>query len=103
MSVFAVSKVRVDREGLVTDVLWGVVDIKSNQWVSPEVLAPVSEVVDAIKKGDHVVALFPAIGGHLPERQFVVFANASGVESIALDGPLSPGREIRDIDKIDLR
>jgi hypothetical protein len=57
MSVFAVSKVRIDSDGDVTHVLWGVVDTKSNHWATPEMTAPVSEVVAAIRNGDLVAAL----------------------------------------------
>lgn len=101
MSVFAVSKVRLDNTGLVRDVLWGVVDTKSNHWVSPEVEAPVQQVLEAIAKGDHVVALFAAEGGHLPVRQFVAVQEGAGPQFIALDGPPTPGKEIGDIDKLD--
>ena len=102
MSVFAVSKVRTNGEGYVTDVFWGVVDTKSNRWVSPEVEAPVVEVLDAIHNGDQVVALFPATHGHLPERQFVVMQHAGGRVSIALDGPSTPACEIQDMDQLGL-
>jgi hypothetical protein len=57
MSVFAVSKVRIDSDGDVTHVLWGVVDTKSNHWATSEMTAPVSEVVAAIRNGDLVAAL----------------------------------------------
>lgn len=100
MSVFAVSKVRLDPDGRVTDVLWGVVDTKSNRWVSPEVVAPVSEVVDAIHKGDRVYALFPTPHGHSPERQFMVVDYASGWETVALTGPPTREHEIHHMDKI---
>ena len=101
MSVFAVSKVRMDREGFVTDVLWGVVDTKSNRWVSPEVIAPVSEVLDTIRNGDQVVALFPGTHGHMPERQFVVMEYGHGKESIALDGPPDAAHEIHGMDRLE--
>lgn len=100
MSVFAVSKVRLDPTGTVTDVLWGVVDTKSNHWVSPEVVTTTREVLEAIDKGDQVVALFPATGGYLPGRQFVAVGQAGGTQSLALDGPADPAREIRDMDRL---
>ena len=100
MSVFAVSKVRTDSGGYVTDVFWGVVDTKSNRWVSPEVAAPVEEVLDAIDNGDQVVALFSATHGHMPGRQFVVIRNAGERPSIALEGPSTPAREIQDMDRL---
>lgn len=100
MSVFAVSRVRLDLAGNVTDVMWGVVDTKSNHWVSPEVEAPVAEVLDAIQKGDYVVALFPTAHGHMPERQFVSVEIGDGTKAISLDGPARPGREIQDMDRL---
>ena len=100
MSVFAVSKVRTDGAGYVTDVFWGVVDTKSNRWVSPEVAAPAAEVLAAIHNGDQVVALFPAADGHKPERQFVVKQHGGGRESLALDGRPTPEREIQDMDQL---
>ena len=48
MNVFAVSKVRLDNDGRVTAVLWGRVNTETNQWATPEVVAPVIEVVHAI-------------------------------------------------------
>ena len=101
MSVFAVTKVRTGPLERVTDVLRGVVDTKSNRWVSAEVVAPVAEVLDAIHNGDQVVALFAAADGHLPQRQFAVLKHADGSESIALDGPSMPGREIHHMDQLD--
>ena len=100
MSVFAVSRVRLDPQGAVTDVLWGVVDTKSNHWVSPEVEAPVDQVLDAIRKADQVVALFPHADGHLPGRPFVAVTDANGREAIALEGPSEPGRELGDMDQL---
>ncbi len=97
MSVFAVSKVRLDADGRVTDVLWGVIDRKSNHWVSPAALAPVAEVVDAIHNGDHVLALFPTNGGRLPEREFEVVEFDDGSETIELDASNAPAPDIRDM------
>jgi hypothetical protein len=41
ISVFAVSKVGLDKDGRVTDVLWGRVNTRTNRWASREVVAPV--------------------------------------------------------------
>ena len=99
MSVFAISKVRTNATGYVTDVVWGVVDTKSNRWVSPEVAAPAAEVLRAIRNGDQVVALFPATNGHMPERQFVAIQPTGGREFLALEGRPTPAREIQDMDQ----
>jgi hypothetical protein len=101
MSVFAVSKVRLDVDGRVTDVLWGVIDKKSNHWVSPATLAPAAEVVDAIHNGDHVLALFPTNDGRLPEREFVVVEFDDGTETIELDVVNAPAPGIRDMVQLD--
>jgi hypothetical protein len=97
MSVFAVSKVRLDADGHVTDVLWGVIDKKSNHWVSPAALASVAEVVEAIHNGDQVLALFPTNEGRLPEREFEVVEFDDGSETIELDAANAPAPEIRDM------
>jgi hypothetical protein len=101
MSVFAVSKVRIDSDGDVTDVLWGVVDTKSNHWVTPEVIAPVSEVVAALRNGDLVAALFPSPLGHVPGRFFVVVDDDTGTGTLAFDGPPKTERGVFDMDKLD--
>ena len=101
MSVFAVSKVRLDADGRVTDVLWGVIDRKSNHWVSPAALAPVAEVVEAIRNGDHVLALFPTNSGRLVEREFEVVEFDDGSETIKLDASHASAPEIRDMVRLE--
>jgi hypothetical protein len=100
MTVFAVSKVRLDQDGRVIAVLWGRVNTQTNEWATPEEIVPVAEVVDAIKSGTHVYALFPTTHGHLPERRFMVVDYVNGWETIALDGPPTHEREIHDMDKL---
>ncbi len=100
MSVFAVSKVLLKRNGDLSHVLWGVVDTKSNQWVSPEVVAPVEEVADAIRRGDHVVALFPTDFGHVPGSEFIL-DESGGKTRVTLDGSVPPERQMHLIDKLD--
>ena len=102
MSVFAVSKVRLDKDGRVIAVLWGRVDTDKNQWATAEVEAPVREVVEAIHAGDQVFALFPSEHGHVPDRQFRVVEYDSGWETIALlEGPPTYEREVHDMEKLD--
>jgi hypothetical protein len=100
MSVFAVSKVRLDNDGRVTAVYWGRVDTRTNDWADDEVEVPVSEVVAAIRAGDPVYALFPSEHGHLPDRRFIVVEYDNGWETIALDGPPAFEREIHDMDRL---
>ena len=86
MNVYAVSKVRLDHDGRVIAVFWGRVNTDTNQWATPEVLAPVREVVDAIRAGDQVYALFPSTHGHLPDRPFMIVAYDNGWATISLYG-----------------
>jgi len=100
---FAVSKLVLDPGGRVTDVLWGRVDTAANAWATPEVVAPVAEVVRALMAGDQVFALFPSAHGHLPDRQFVVADYDGGLQTIVLAGPPTHEREIHDMDRLDAR
>jgi hypothetical protein len=97
--VFAVSKVRLDADGRVTAVRWGRVDSRANAWATPEVQAPVLEVVQAIQAGDPVYALFPTPHGHMPARRFEVVDYDDGWQTIVLEGPSLPEREIHDMDR----
>jgi hypothetical protein len=101
VNVYAVSKVRLDHDGRVIAVFWGRVNTDTNQWATPEVLAPVREVVDAIRAGDQVYALFPSTHGHLPDRPFMIVAYDNGWATISLDGPPTFEREIHDMERID--
>jgi hypothetical protein len=100
MLTFAVSKVRLDRAGRVTAVLWGRVDTKRNAWATPEVVAPVAAAVDALRAGDRLFALFPSTHGHLPDRRFVVADYDDERETIVLDGPSAYEREVHDMDRL---
>ena len=101
MDVYAISKVRLDKDGRVIAVFWGRVNTDTNQWATAEVIAPVSEVVRAIRAGDHVFALFPSEHGHLPDRPFMVVEYDNGWATIALDGPPTFEREIHDMERLD--
>ena len=101
MTVFAVSRVGLDHDGRVTSVLWGKVNTKSNEWLSPEVVAPVLDVVKAIHSGDDVFALFPSTHGHLPDRRFIVVDYDNGWETVALDGSPTHEREIHDMQRLE--
>jgi hypothetical protein len=100
-NVFAVSKVRLDQDGRVIAVFWGRVNTETNQWATPEVVAPVSVVVETLHARDRVFALFPTTHGHLPDRQFRVVGYDNGWETIALEGPPTFEREIHDMDRLD--
>lgn len=101
MTVFAVSKVRLDKDGRITHVYWGEVDTHRNDWARPEVVAPVADVVRALHDGHPVFALFPSTHGHLPDRRFIVVDYDNGWETIALDGPATHEREVHDMARLD--
>jgi hypothetical protein len=100
MTVFAVSRVRLDKDGRVTHVLWGSVNTTTNAWAGPESEVLVKEVVGAIHAGHRVFALFPTEHGHVPERRFVVVGYDNGWETVSLAGPPTHEREIHDMDRI---
>ena len=102
MLTFAVSKVQLDPAGRITAVLWGQVDTARNDWASPEVVVPVATAVDALSAGNQVFALFPAVHGHVPDRQFVVADYDGGLKTIVLEGPTAYEREVHDMDRLDL-
>ena len=58
MKVHAVAKVRLDADGRVTGVEWGPVNTQTNEWHTEPRVADVSEVVDALRRGEDVFALF---------------------------------------------
>jgi len=97
---FAVSKVELDADGRVTGVSWGKVDTRNNAWATPEVAAPVADVVAALQAGDRVFALFPSTNGHLPDRQFGVAEYDNGLQTIVLSGPSAKAHEIHDMDRL---
>ena len=100
MSAFAVSKIRLDVDGRVTQVVWGIIDRKSMRWVSAEALIPVADVAEAIHKEDQVLAVFPGRDNGLPKREFVVVEFDDGTETIELDEVTGPALRIRDMDRI---
>jgi hypothetical protein len=100
MSVYAVSKVKLDADGRVMAVLWGKVKTETNEWAGPESVAPVSDVVAAIRSHNDVFALFPSEHGHLPERRFMVVEYDNGWETVSLEGPPTHEREVHDMDRL---
>ena len=85
---FAVSKVRLDSVGHVTNVLWSEVDTKSNRDLGSAELVSVADVVDAIHAGAQVAAVFAGWPPHMPEHLFEIIAHLNGGETIALAKPL---------------
>jgi hypothetical protein len=100
MKVFAVSKVRLDKDGRITEVYWGEVNTRENDWAAPETVVPVADVVRALHEGHQVFALFPSTHGHLPERRFMVVDYDNGWETISLDGPPTHEREVHDMERV---
>jgi len=101
MTHYAISKVRLDTQGRVTDVCWGQVDTSANAWTTELDDAPVSDVIDAIHNGDIVFALFPTPNGHAPERRFETLEHVSGAESIVLEGASTAKFELSDMDRLE--
>lgn len=84
--VFAISKVRLNEAGGITDVLWAEISAKSNRDVGAPVVVPVADVIDALHDGASVSAIFPVQFGALPGHAFEVVEFADGVETIDLVG-----------------
>ena len=99
---FAVSRVALDDAGRITSVLWGPVDTRKNDWAGPEVIAPVAEAVDLLRRGGAVFALFPSEHGHLPDRRFTIADYDDGRQTLVLDGPTAYERDIHDMDRLAL-
>lgn len=100
--VFAVSKVRLDHRGEVSQVLWHEVNGRSDTQAGLAVEAPAADVVTALHAGAQVEARFREAGhARQPERRFRVVAHADGHETLALVDAATPGREMHDIDKLD--
>ena len=100
--IFAVSRVALDDAGRIIHVLWGPVDTKKNDWAGPEVIAPVAEAVDLLRRGGAVFALFPSEHGHLPDRRFIIADYDDGRQTLVLDGPTAYERDIHDMDRLAL-
>jgi hypothetical protein len=92
-------KFRLPRRTL-TDVVWGVIDKKSNHWVSPTALAPWPRSSTPFTMATRL-ALFPTNGGRLPEREFEVVEFDGGTETIELDASNAAAPEIRDMVQLD--
>ena len=95
---FEVTKVRLGRDGHVSEVLWSEVSGSLDQAVGARVVASAAEVVDAIHDGAQVDAVFSTLpdpaNAHLPKRAFEIVEHADGRECIALQGASSPGRDL---------
>jgi hypothetical protein len=99
-ATFAVSRVALDAEGRITELLWGPVDTIKNDWAGPEVVVPVAQAVALLRRGGHVFALFPSEHGHLPDRRFKVANYDDGRQTLVLDGPTAYERDIHDMDRL---
>ena len=98
---FKVLKIRISPDGHISDVLWSEVDAGPDRELGAPVLATTAEVVDAIHDGAQVSAVFA--DRHLrPERAFEILKHEDGRECIVLHGAASAGREVTDMDILDL-
>jgi hypothetical protein len=96
VSVFLVAKLRSDPRGRIESVLLTEMDRRTRMLLSAEEV-PVSEVIDLIHSGHSVCAMFASRQEREVDRRFAVALAGDGQETIVLDGPATPGRELRDI------
>lgn len=81
---FSVSKIRLDSAGWATHVLWSEVDSKSNLDVGDHFVVSVNDVVDAIRDGAQVRAVFLPPHTPLPDQTFEVVVRSDGSATITL-------------------
>lgn len=81
---FSVSKIRFDDAGWVSHVLWSEVDSKSNLDVGDHFVVSVNDVVDAIRDGARVRAIFLPPHTPLPDQTFEVIVRSDGSTTTAL-------------------
>ena len=74
----------MDAAGWVTHVLWSEVDSKSNLDVGDHMVVPVGDVVDAIRDGAQVRAVFKPPHIHQPDQTFEVIGRSDSSHAIAL-------------------
>jgi hypothetical protein len=98
---FEVSKVRIGRDGHISNVLWGEVNAGSDCDVGPSVVATAAEVIDALHDGATVAAVFLLSKHHQPERAFLIVEQNDGREYISFAAASSTGRNLSDMDKLD--
>lgn len=98
---FEVSKIRLDADGRISDVLWSEVGETLDREVAAPVVVPTADVVDAIHDGAQVAAVFVTSAARLPERLFVVVGHGDGSEGIVLDEAPTPKRTLVDIARLD--
>ncbi len=99
--VFEVSKVRIGRDGHISDVLWVEVNAGSDRDVGSPVVAPAAEVIDALHDSATVAAVFPLSKDHQPERAFLIVEHKHGREYISFADASSTGRNLSDMDSLD--
>lgn len=100
--VFAISKVRLNGAGSVTDVLWSEINAKSNLDIGVSVVVPLADVIDAIHDGAQVSAVFPARFGAMPDYTFEVIEFTNGLETIDIVRPsgAAPVGHLSDLDRL---
>lgn len=97
MKTHAVAKVRLDGDGRITGVEWGPVNTETNEWHTEPQIADVSEVVNAVHRGEDVYALFPTAHGMMPMRRFRIVTYDNGWQTVTFDGAVTHEHEIHDM------
>ncbi|TCK44026.1 hypothetical protein B0G84_2374 [Paraburkholderia sp. BL8N3] len=101
MTVHAITAVQLDAGSQrVTHVLWGQVSVSGEQFeVSPHV-APVIEVVDALRRGDTVVTIFPVDGQRVAGPEVRSVESEDGQIGIEAVPDPNPGRTLADLPRV---
>ncbi len=81
---FCVSRIRLNDDGFATHVLWSEVDSRTNLDVTEPLVAPVSDVVDALHDGAQVRVVLAPPHTALPVQTLEVVCRADGTQTLAL-------------------
>ncbi|TCK32661.1 hypothetical protein B0G84_8487 [Paraburkholderia sp. BL8N3] len=101
MAVRAITAVRTDANTRrVTHVLWGHVSVAGDQFELTPDVGPVSDVVDALSRGDTVVTVFPVDGQRVAGPEVRPVQHEDGQMDIeAVPDPHS-GRTLTDLPRL---
>jgi hypothetical protein len=88
MATYAIDAVRINPStDRVTHVRWALVNPKTNEWLSPQEIVEVSDVVHAIHAGNAVWSLFTLGGMKLLGPKIKTVAHTDGLDGIDTDIP----------------
>jgi hypothetical protein len=88
MDTFAIDGVRIDpATERITHARWGLVDPKTNEWLSERKIVEVAKVVEALHAGNTVWSLFALGGRPCLGPQIKAVAHTNGQDGIDTGGP----------------